>query len=151
METTHRTRAKATPGRALNITLWIVQILLGGMFVFAGGTKLFGHQPEMIQAFDKIGLGQWFRYFTGALELAGGLGLFLPRLSGLAALDLVCVMVGAVVTHALVLPPVSMAAMPGTLAVVFALIAWARRSHVQAIVEHFSSMAGHPASYADHT
>jgi uncharacterized membrane protein len=45
--------------------------------------------------FATIGIGQWFRYVVGALELAGAVGVLIPRLSGLAALGLIGLMAGA--------------------------------------------------------
>jgi len=39
-------------------------------FIGAGGTKLVG-VPAMVEMFGKVGLGQWFRYVTGVLEVAG--------------------------------------------------------------------------------
>ncbi|HEU0087912.1 MAG TPA: DoxX family protein [Pseudonocardiaceae bacterium] len=112
-------------GRAVNITLWVLQVLLAAFFVFVGFIKLVGFQQE-VEAFAVIGLGQWFRYLTGALEVAGAIGLLIPRLSGLAALGLAGVMVGAVITHLTVLPPAAFALFPAFLCVVFGLIAWAR-------------------------
>ncbi|MBA2429869.1 MAG: DoxX family protein [Thermoleophilaceae bacterium] len=117
---------KPTPGRALNITLWVVQILLAALFAFAGINKLLAPQPEVVEGFTRIGLGQWFRYLTGGLELAGAIGLLIPRLSGLAALGLAGVMVGAVFAHVLALPPVALAIVPAVLSVVLVLIARAR-------------------------
>ena len=49
--------------------------------------------------FANTGIGQWFRYGVGALELAGAVGVMIPPLSGLAALGLVCQMVGATLTN----------------------------------------------------
>ncbi len=113
-------------GRAATIGLWTAQVLLAALFLFAGVNKLLGLQEEMVRQFARIGLGTWFRYFVGTLELAGGIGLLVPRLSGLAALGLAGLMAGAVLTHVLVLPPVYYAAMPATLGVGLALIARAR-------------------------
>lgn len=81
-----------------------------------------------MDAFTKIGVGQWFRYLTDALELGGAIGLLIPRLCGLAALGLADVMVGTVVTHLTVLLPVTLALIPAFLGVVFGLIAWSRWS-----------------------
>lgn len=114
-----------TRGRAANIALWVAQALLAALFAFAGLGKLLGSQ-EVIAAFDQIGLGQWFRYFTGAAELSGAVGLLIPRLSGLAALGLVCVMIGAVIAHLLVLPPPVLALVPVALGSLLVLIARAR-------------------------
>lgn len=122
----------ATRGRAANIALWAVQILLAALFAFAGVNKLFGLQREMLDQFARMGAGPWFRYLVGALELAGAVGLLIPRLSALAALGLAGVMAGAVVAHLFVLPPVAVALVPGTLGVVFGLIARARWPHAEA-------------------
>lgn len=130
MNTRSKIETPAAPAttrrRAVNIALWVVQVLLAVLFAFAGFSKLVGLQPEAVDAFTKIGFGQWFRYLTGALELAGAIGLLIPRLCGLAALGLAGVMVGAVVTHLTVLPPVALALIPAFLGVVFGLIAWGR-------------------------
>lgn len=131
------TTAPATRGRAGNVTLWVLQALLAALFVFGGVNKLVGIQPEVIESFQTIGLGDWFRHLTGACELAGGVGLLILRLSGLAALGLVGLMVGAVITHITVLPPVALAIVPATLGVVFALIAWGRRDQTRALLEMF--------------
>src|SRR3954471_18310153 len=50
------------------IALWAVQLALAGMFLLAGGSKLAG-APAMIALFDGIGIGQWFRYVTGLIEV----------------------------------------------------------------------------------
>ena len=53
--------------KALNITFWILQGLLAAALLVAGTTKLAGSQMQ-VTFFEKIGLGQWFRYFTGGLR-----------------------------------------------------------------------------------
>ena len=64
---------------------------------------------------------------VGALELAGAIGLLIPRLAGLAALGLAGVMVGAVFTQVFVLDSVVLALTPAFLIVALSLIAWGRR------------------------
>ena len=61
--------ARTTPGKGLTITLWTLQILVAAAFLFAGGAKLVGG-PQMVAAFDKIGVGQWFRSGAGGCEQA---------------------------------------------------------------------------------
>jgi uncharacterized membrane protein len=87
----------------MNATLWILQALLGALFVFAGGIKLITPMEEMMKQMP-ISLPDWFVLFTGVVELLGGIGLILPRLLGirpgltpLAAAGLVIVMIGAMV------------------------------------------------------
>jgi uncharacterized membrane protein YphA (DoxX/SURF4 family) len=108
----------------LNIVGWTLCVLIAAMFVMAGLGKLIG-RPGMVQEFAEIGLGQWFRYFTGALEMAGAIGLLIPRFSRLAALGLALIMVGAIVAHLTVLA--SPATLPAVLLVLLLVIAWVRR------------------------
>lgn len=85
--------------------------------------KLSG-RPNMVAEFNEVGLGQWFRYFTGAFGLTGGIGVLIPRVSGWAALLLVVVMCGAIAAHLTRLhtPPT----LPGILLILAALAAWLR-------------------------
>ena len=48
-----------------------------------------------LEEFQHIGLGQWFRYFTGALELLGAFLILAPSLAAFGALLLICIMIGA--------------------------------------------------------
>ena len=68
----------------------------------AGWSKLSG-DPKMIGAFTAIGLGQWFRFLTGGIELVAGVGLLFDRWAGYAALLLAFTMVGAVISHIAIL------------------------------------------------
>ena len=87
-------------GRAGLIALWIVQIALAGMFLLAGGSKLLG-APAMVGLFDAIGIGQWFRYLTGLIEVGSALALLVPSIAVFGALALVATMVGAIATASL--------------------------------------------------
>jgi len=124
---------RAARGRALNTTLWAVQVLLAVFFlVAAAGPKLVGQQYA-VDIFTEIGIGQWFRYLVGTLELAGAIGLLIPRLSGLAALGLGGVMAGAVLTQLFVLDSAVMAITPTVLGIMFGLVAWGRWAQIWAI------------------
>jgi putative oxidoreductase len=92
----------AASGKARLIALWILSGFLALAFLAAGGSKLAG-VPAMVQVFDKVGFGQWFRYFTGLLEIVGAIGLLISRYAFYAALLLVIVMVGAIIAHLTVL------------------------------------------------
>ncbi len=76
---------------------WAVRILLALAFGAAGSAKLAG-VPMMVQVFEAIGFGQWFRYLTGAIEIAGVLMLLLPATAFFGALLLTLTMAGAVAT-----------------------------------------------------
>ena len=84
----------------MNRGLWIVQVLLALLFLFAGATKLVLPIEEMTK---EIVMPGWFLRFIGVAEVLGGLGLVLPGLTGirpgltpLAAAGLVVIMIGAV-------------------------------------------------------
>jgi len=66
------------------------------VFLTTGLFKLTG-QPLSIATFDAVGLGQWFRYLTGAIEVAGAILVLVPRFSVFGAILLFCVSVGAFV------------------------------------------------------
>jgi uncharacterized membrane protein YphA (DoxX/SURF4 family) len=97
----------ARPRRALNIALWVVQVLLAAAFVASGLMKL--TQPIDVMAAQMAwvtSVPAALVRFIGAAEVAGALGLILPsltrirpRLTVLAALGLVVVMVLASGTH----------------------------------------------------
>ena len=82
----------------INIGLWSFQIIIASLMIMAGLPKLTG-DPTKVELFQAIGLGQWFRYLTGSLELLGAIGLLIPKLSGYAAVLVALVMSGAVITH----------------------------------------------------
>ena len=87
--------------KALRTAIWIVRILLFALFLFEGLDK-FGSRPLWIRIFDQIGWGQWFRYFTGAVETAGAIAMLIPFLTPVAVMLLGSTMVGALLTHALI-------------------------------------------------
>ena len=70
----------ANSGKRRKVGLWVLRVLLGAAFLAAGGAKLAGVQA-MVEIFDKVGIGQWFRIVTGLLEVGGGILLLIPRLT----------------------------------------------------------------------
>jgi uncharacterized membrane protein YphA (DoxX/SURF4 family) len=90
------------PSRALNLTIWGVQILAALAFLAAGGSKLSG-APAMVEMFEKIGFGQWFRYVTGAMEVLGAILLVVPKTAAIGGWLLAAVMIGAVGTHLVII------------------------------------------------
>lgn len=108
MKTSALSRTDAGPGRALHVTLWILQIVLALAFATAGLMKL----ARPIEALT--GVMAWVTAvppvmvrFIGLSELAGAIGLVLPaatgvqpRLTPLAALGLAVVMAVAFGFHA---------------------------------------------------
>lgn len=117
-------------GRAANVPLWVVQIALAGMFLMAGGSKLFGAAP-MVALFDAIGIGQWFRYVTGLIEVGSAIALLVPRAAVFGALVLVPTMIGAIVTQLFIVhaSPV----LPAVLLVGAAVVLWVRRRELSMV------------------
>lgn len=116
--------------RMMNIVLWIVQVLLALLFLFAGGSKLV---LSMEQMQGPIAFPEWFLRFIGVLELLGGIGLILPWLlrirpilTPLAAVGLVIIMIGATVVS-LMTGPAALAAIPLVTGLLAAFVAYGRR------------------------
>jgi uncharacterized membrane protein YphA (DoxX/SURF4 family) len=79
-----------------------VRLLLAVAFGAAGTAKLAGAAP-MVQVFDLIGIGQWFRYVTGIVEVIGAILMLVPRVGLLAGVLLFVTMACAVMTHLFVI------------------------------------------------
>ena len=95
---------------------WILTGLLALVFLFEGADKFSGSRL-WLRVFDGIGFGQWFRYFTGAVEIAGAILLLIPRTRLAGAGLLICTMIGALLVHVFV-----MGVGPQTAAVVVLLL-----------------------------
>jgi uncharacterized membrane protein YphA (DoxX/SURF4 family) len=114
----------AAPRKGLNLTLWIVQALLALVFLGAGSAKLIG-KPDMIALFAAVGVGQWFRYVTGILEVAGAVLILVPKTRSVGAALLAVIMVCAIATnlfivHAAITPPL-------VLLLLASFVVWGRR------------------------
>ena len=119
----------------MNIVLWIIQILLALLFLFAGGTKLFMSEAALTQMAppNSIVLPILLLRFIGLCEVLGALGLILPGitrirrgLTPLAACGLIIIMIGAVVTTVMGLGAAA-AITPLVAGVLCAVVAYGRR------------------------
>ena len=119
-------------GRAAIIALWVTQVALAVIFLFSGGSKLVG-APAMVNLFAAIGWGQWFRYFTGAIEVGASIALMIPSAAPFGAILLVATMIGA--TAANLFLGQSPAA-PIVLLLVAAAVAWSRRNQLRGVFSH---------------
>lgn len=82
----------------------VARVLLTIVFVMAGGAKLAG-VAAMVEMYDVIGVGQWFRYVTGIVEVGGAAMLWYKPTRILGAMLLGATMLGAVIAHMLILGP----------------------------------------------
>lgn len=96
----------------------ILKLALTALFLFSGGAKLAGAAMP-VDIFEKIGIGQWFRIFTGLLEVGCALAWWSPRYTIPAAALLSATMIGAALTHVFILhtsPLVPLLTLAGCLA-----------------------------------
>ncbi|WP_434113239.1 DoxX family protein [Paraburkholderia caffeinilytica] len=126
MKTTSQTRS-----RGKTITLWTLQILVAAAFIGAGSAKL-ASAPMMVQIFDHIGVGQWFRYVTGIVEVAGGIMVLLPRTAPFGGVLLAVTMACAICVHLLRIGGNPAPAF--VLLVLSAAIAWLRRDQLASLL-----------------
>ncbi len=117
-----------TSGKVRNRILWTLRIVLGLFFIIASGLpKLLG-EATAVHVFQQIGWGDWFRYLTGVVEVSGGIGLMVPRLTRAAAAGLTITMICAAATQIFLMhTPATAAIFPLALAVIFGWLATQRR------------------------
>jgi putative oxidoreductase len=87
------------------VQVWTVRslrILLALAFLAAGGAKL-ASVPAMVQIFDTLGFGQWFRYLTGVVEIVGAVALLIPSYAALGAAWLGITMFFGTLAHLFIL------------------------------------------------
>ena len=113
------------------IALWSLQVSLAALFLFAGGSKLAG-APAMVALFDAIGVGQWFRYVTGLIEIVSAIGLLVPTFAPFGALLLSSTMFGAIVTHLFIVG--GSPAMPALLMLGLLAVVWAHRDRLSRVL-----------------
>jgi putative oxidoreductase len=68
-----------------------------------------------IHVFDAVGYGQWFRYFTACIQVAGAVLLVIRKTSLVGALLLACTMIGAMIAQVRVLEGWGAAVIPAAL------------------------------------
>jgi putative oxidoreductase len=116
------------PGQARIITSRVIQGILAAAFIAAATTKLIG-VPMMIQVFDAIGLGQWFRIVTALVEIGGAAVLLTPGFAAFGALWLAVTMFFATLTHLFILHT---SAAPAFLLLALNLVVvWLRREQLE--------------------
>ncbi len=81
------------PSRIDVLTAWLPRLAIAVVFVGVGWSKF--SDPMWVRLFDRIGVGQWFRYLTGVMQIGGGLISLVPRLAIVGIGMLACTMIGA--------------------------------------------------------
>lgn len=118
------------------IAVTISRVILGLAFLSIAAVKLTG-SLQTVEMFANIGWGQWFRYFTGGLDLTGAILVLLPRSAFYGALLLMCTVGFAVILtlagliHDSLAPPLALTALAAT-------VSWLTRpspKNTQAVVD----------------
>ena len=123
--------------KVINIALWVVQVLLGLMFIMAGATKSFQPVEALAESLPWVtSTPLELVRFIGVSELLGGLGLLLPSILRIkpfltvwAALGLAAVMVLAALFHAS-RGEFSAIGVNVVMVAMFAFVAWGRSKKV---------------------
>jgi uncharacterized membrane protein YphA (DoxX/SURF4 family) len=126
---------RAAPSRGANIGLWTLQVLLAAVYAFSAYLKLTA-DPQQVAGFQGMGMGNAGMYVIGALELAGAIAMFIPPLTGLAAMGFVALMIGAVILTAAV-GGGALAVVPAVVGVLAAVVAYGRRDSTKALLTGF--------------
>jgi uncharacterized membrane protein YphA (DoxX/SURF4 family) len=105
------------------VVIWMIRVGVALAFVVYGMEKLRAAPGSpWVVLFERIGLGQWFRYATGATQLTGAALLVVPRTTIVGAATLASTMVGAIVVNCFVLHSVVTAIIPGMLLAAIVLV-----------------------------
>jgi putative oxidoreductase len=112
-------------------TVRSLRILLALAFLAAGAAKL-ASVPAMVQIFDTLGFGQWFRYVTGVVEIAGAVALLIPSYAVLGAAWLGITMFFGTLAHLFILHTSPAPAL--VLLVLSAVIVTLERDRVRALI-----------------
>ena len=105
-----------------------IKALLTLAFLAAGLSKLAGVEM-MVATFDAVGVGQWFRYVTGTIEVVGAVLLWVKGREVYGAGLLTVTMVGAVIAHLALLGPSAVPALG--LGLLSATIVWTHKGDLK--------------------
>jgi len=101
------------PDRARVIRTWLPRVAIALVFVSVGRSKF--RDPMWVRLFGEIGLGQWFRVFTGVMQIASGVLVLIPRTSLAGMAMAACTMCGASIAWLTVLHAPANALVPATI------------------------------------
>jgi len=105
---------------------WIIRIGVAAFYCAFGLEKFSSAELHWVSLFREIGMGDWFRYFTGVVEVLGGILVLIPR-TALAGLALVsATMAGAVVILLFILHRPADSVFPAIFLIVLISIGWNR-------------------------
>lgn len=106
--------------------LWVLTIVTALFFLFAQGLAKLMAMDMAVAAWENWGYPTWMMYAVGAVEVVGAVLLLFRRTAFYAAVALLAIMPGAVVTHILA-AEWAIIALPVVTGAILATIAWMQR------------------------
>jgi putative oxidoreductase len=103
---------------------WMMRGAVALLFILIGADKF---TPGWIALFQQIGIGQWFRYFTGVVEVLGGVLVLVPRTASWGLAILGSTMASAALILAVILHRPQDSVFSGALLVGLGIFWWNRR------------------------
>lgn len=120
----------------MNYASLTLRALLSFVFIAAGGAKLFG-VTMMVETFEAIGWGQWFRYVTALVEIGSAALLWAPGLQVIGAGLLCITMICGALFHIFVIGPSAMPAL--VLAGLCAVLMGLHRDQIPVVLSRFTA------------
>ena len=103
---------------------WIVRGGIALLFASAGADKF---TPTWVTLFQQIGFGEWFRYFTGVVEILGAVLVLIPWTVTAGLALLACTMASAALLLIFVVGHPADSVFSGALFIALTLFGWNRR------------------------
>ena len=110
---------------------WFLRVLIAAVFIFFGAQK-FPSRPDApwVVFFNQVGVGQWLRYFTALVEIAGGVLVLIPELVNVGLVVLGATLIGGGLADIIAIRHPADALVP--FALICALLAfWIHRGRVR--------------------
>ncbi|MEO0384178.1 MAG: DoxX family protein [Pseudomonadota bacterium] len=120
----------------MSFVLLALRGLLTLIFVAAAGAKLAG-VGMMVETFDAIGWGQWFRYVTAFVELGSAALLWVPAFSVVGAGLLFITMICGALFHVFVIGPSAVPAL--VLAALCAAVIYLHRTDIGPLIKRLNA------------
>jgi putative oxidoreductase len=115
------------PNLRSNLIDWALRLFVAAVFLYEGTDK-FGARRLWIRLFADIGVGQWFRYATGSIEILGAVLILIPRATTIAVTMLACTMVGAFLAHVFVIGVGPQSVLVAVLLTAILTVGWRRHA-----------------------
>jgi putative oxidoreductase len=111
------------------ISDWMLRGAIAFVFLLFGFEKFpSGADGPWIRFFDQVGWGQWFRYATGVVEVAGAVLVAVPVTARFGLAILAATMAGASFIHAFVLHHPENCIITGAFFLALTAMWWMRRA-----------------------